>query len=99
MITEETYAVGYVDGTSVEVSFAYTPAVILRAERQFKQPIGPMLIQGFAEPVFFAAWWTLKANGRTPLDYESWIDVVASIEPVIPPDSTDGDPGNPPESS
>lgn len=94
------YRVDYLDGSSVEVVVSFTPAVVLRAERQFKQPIGPMLVEGYLEPVFFGAWFTLHRNGQTPLQYEAWVDVVAGLEAVEPAASEDEvEAENPPESS
>lgn len=82
-----THRVLYSDGSEITVDWTVRPILAIHAERQFNRPITPMLIEDYLEVYFFGVWWTLKHEGKTPLGYEKWLEIVEECSMVAAPNA------------
>lgn len=78
----------YNDGRE-PVEVIASPRAQVATERHFKQSLGVSMNM---EHVFYLAWAAAHYAGIEPRDFESWLDVIADVEPVATEGKQGADP-------
>ena len=84
-----THKVTFTDNTEVEVTWGFPPIAMIHAERELGKPVGPMLAEGYLEPIFYGIWFQLKKDGKTPFKYEQWLEFVENAEDITEKSGSD----------